>query len=348
VSFNETFLKAASAKFDLKSVKDDFEIARGYIVRALEKCADKAGLVFNPADAKIYIHGSYANQTNIYFPSSVEIMVELKKTDEFDPESFIERGGKSSHEKFVPGYRIINDFFISASLGFTPRDFKNLLFESLVKEIGAAQTGIQNSYGAPKSGVISQTKNIVLENIGKLKHTVEITPGFSFEYNDSTGEKFKGILLYDENVEKNIVSFPVLHAQNGKVKDDETNGNFKRLVRLFKTLNAIYSREFSQTVKTKGYFIECILYNVPNNLFLPSYLKDSTKNSALTGGELTQIFKKVLNYLLNCQMDGFTCQNNVWPLFLDAKEFWQVQDAKSFLENIVRLYDDFPITRELL
>ena len=87
-----------------------------------------------------------------------------------------------------------------------------------------------------------------------------------------------------------------------------------------------------------GYFIECMLYNVPNKLFL----------NIDGGAGLTDVFNKVINYLLHCDLEKFICQNHVWQLFADANEFWNVRHAGDYLGAIVHLYNIFPPNREFL
>ena len=313
--FTENFLNDASREIEVKSIKADFESVSEYIKRAVDAVADQCDGLFSAEDVDIYMHGSYASKTNIYFPSSLEIVVELKQTEEFHP------------ELVKPGdYHLYNNYFVNKlPLEFTPQSFRDLFFTKFCEIVGAKAS--------------ESHKTISFESIGKVKHSVEITPCFSFIFEGEGGEKYKGILLYDQSMGSHIVSFPKRHAENGKIKDIATKGNFKRTVRLFKSLNAIYAREFdvSQPGSATGYFIECLLYNVPNKLFLDN-----------KGGEFSDIFLKVMNYLIHCDLDEFTCQNQVWQLFGTAKEFWNIKRAGDFLGAIWHLYNVFPPSRDFL
>ena len=323
--FSPEFLKNASKELEVANIKGDFEIVAECIKKAVAAIA-KVNSNVNPKNVDIYIHGSYANKTNIFFPSNLEVCVELKKTKAYVPSKIavIDPEPKKLPEDFVPQYRMYNNYFVKQALDFPPEVFRKLLFQALSEITGQKCT--QNE------------KCIVVPAFGKLRHVVEITPCFSFDYHEGgtaeadNGAVFKGVLLYDAGVHADIVTFPKLHAQNGHAKDLSSKGNFKKTVRLFKTLNAIYAREH-ETEPTRGYFVECLLFNVPDRLFV---------------GTDNDVFLKVINYLSNCDMDNFACQNLVWHLFGTAGEFWMPSKARRFIQQMSEQYKTFPEKRTLL
>jgi len=296
--FSKEFIINAAKLIEVKSVDSDFAIAKDYIMKAIKKIA-KDIPYSKESDIDIYIHGSYANVTNIFFPSNLEICVELKIPQ---------------HE-----YTLSNNYFVAHNMPFAPRDFRAALRDALSEIIDPNCT--------------ENDKCIIIPQFGKLRHTVEITPCFSFEYTEPEGARFKGVLLYDAAVGADIITFPKVHAKNGQTKDVKCEGNFKRMVRLFKSLNAVYARE-NETSATRGYFIECLLFNVPDALF--------------RGSSLDEIFIKILNYLLHANLDGYVCQNLIWQLFGSAREFWDINGAHKFIRQIKVLYKTFPSTRTML
>lgn len=310
--FSAEFLTLASRSVEVKSLDSDFQIVRIFIDKAIANIAKATG-AFSPRDVQIYLHGSYANNTNIYFPSEIEIAVELKQTQEFN--------GLSLDSDTV-NYRIYNNYFVDIQLEFGPEQFRELLFNELSDMIGAK--------------CLDKDKTIILPTVAKIKHGISIMPCFSFKYSDSIGESFNGVLLYDKSTDADIVTFPRLHSENGQAKDKACGSNFKKCVRLFKTLNALAVREFELLAEntSTGYFIECLLYNVPDYLFLGENLQD--------------LFVKIINYLINCDLDSFACQNLVWQLFGAAREFWQIRRAEKFLTAISDLWQIFPPSRNFI
>lgn len=349
--FAEEFLNTATREIESKYLATDFDRARGFIMEALKKCAAVEPSI-KLDDVDIYMHGSYANKSNIYFPSNLEIMVEITTTKRFSPEEVSLQG----------------NYFVDIPLVFGPKEFRELFTEMLTEMVG--------------DKLIEQPKCIRLTNLEKIKHDVDITPCITFHHYQQEGKRgetevsrTRGILLHDTSIVRNIVSFPRLHAQNGFEKDQATGGNFKRMVRLFKTLHSLNVNEFSfiSPNTANGYFIECLLYNVPNSLFADaSALARAHQNTAAVMNEkalkegqqksgeevkldikplpqsLNEIFNKIINYLVNEEMDEFVCQNLVWELFGDAAEFWDKKRAEEFIGSIIHLFIAFPVSRIFL
>jgi hypothetical protein len=128
-----------------------------------------------------------------------------------------------------------------------------------------------------------------------------------------------------------------LHQANGDRKDKATNGNFKKMVRAFKTLYAMDKREFEVAPNdvARGYFIECLLYNVPDAMFL-------------SHGNTRQTFLKVLNYLNNADLTNFVCQNLVWSLWGETNEFWTKEQARKYIRSVIELDYIIPEDRATL
>ena len=351
--FNTEFFYKASKPYKVASVDSDFAAVQKILAKVFKKIQEKTPH-FNPKDVEVYLHGSYANNTNTYFPSHLEVMVELKKTGEYDSSK-----GPSQN------YLVYKNYFVETAYQFNPVDFSELLLETLKEELGKKVT--------------QHEKFIVIAPTWDIKHTVEITPCFTFNYIETSDKEpeqpedegntapsqatipstvFKGVLLYDHGMGAHYVTFPKLHAINGNAKDVATQGNFLKITRLFKTLNKIGMRE-SQFNRTRGYFVQCLLYNVPHAMFSSDEVRvQLTESAARTAGaklpeigpstegaEIEAIFIKILNYLLHADIESFACQNLVWHLFGEAAEFWSYPEAYKFIRNIKNLYEDFPSSR---
>ena len=320
--FSSELLVSATREIKVGSVKSDFEYAEEIIVNALASMAEKNPFIV-PENMEIYVHGSYGSNLNIFFPSNLELVVELKKTYEYDPLAISESG-----------YRIRDNYFVELEIGYGPQQFRQELFEAIQEQIGGK--------------CYESEKTIVMLSHKHLKHNVEITPCFSFRYiNEDQDISYHGVALFDAGVGANIITFPKLHAFNGHGKDLACDGNYKPIVRMFKTLNMIGEREFDFPL-TRGYFIQCLLYNVPNSMFVVNDLLTKDIMEEDKGFGLHQVFLKVINYLTNCNMESFRCQNEVWQLFGNAQEFWNIDDAKEFVRNLKKLYETFPESRTQL
>ena len=73
-----------------------------------------------------------------------------------------------------------------------------------------------------------------------------------------------------------------------------------------------------------SYFIECLLYNVPDGLFRPRLVKS---------------YKGIVDYLSTTNLQQFKCQNGIRELFGSSGELWSVNKARKFIRALVRLWD---------
>ena len=73
-----------------------------------------------------------------------------------------------------------------------------------------------------------------------------------------------------------------------------------------------------------SYFIECLLYNVPDALFKP---------------KLAPTYTGILGWLKTAELDGFQCQNGKVELFGPGREQWSVSKAQAFVKALRELWE---------
>ena len=74
-----------------------------------------------------------------------------------------------------------------------------------------------------------------------------------------------------------------------------------------------------------SYFIECLLYNVPDNLFKR---------------KLATSYTGIVEWLTSAGLKDFTCQNGQALLFGPGPEQWSVKRAKAFVNALQALWDE--------
>ena len=66
------------------------------------------------------------------------------------------------------------------------------------------------------------------------------------------------------------MSYPQQHHQRSEKKEKATTNRFKRTVRMFKAArNRLVDKGVLKKEDAPSYFIECLVYNVRDNLFAP-------------------------------------------------------------------------------
>ena len=307
MGFSEEFVKNAAAEVVSQSMQPDYNFIKKIIQQALVNAAQTAPY-FDPNDVSVYLQGSYACKTNTKFQSKLEVIVEVNKTREFDYNTMIRSD-----------MRMRENFFIDFKHYFDVRRFKEVLVAELRKIL--------------RVDVVMGTTTILIPAFDKMQHAVDIFPCFKYKFFRPEGGSVRGKLVYDQKLEEHFLMFTNLHTVNGDLKDTMTKGNFKRMVRFMKNLVAISAREDKNIHMVRGYYVECLLYNVPNEMYFA------------TDNKLLSVFLKVINWLNFANLNDFICQNQVWSLWGNADGFWDQHAARQFINDVIEFYEAFPDKR---
>ncbi len=307
MGFSEEFVNNAAAEVNSLSMQSDYNYMKKYLRQAVINVSRLAPY-FDPNDVAIYLQGCYACKTNTRFQSKLEIIVEIKKTREFDYNTMIRSDMKMR-----------DNFFIDFDHYFDVRHFKDLLAEEISKLL--------------RVKVSMENTTILVPAFGNIQHAIDIFPCFKYKYFRPEGGSIRSKLVYDQSVEEHFLMFTNLHTVNGNFKDTVTQGNFKKIVRLMKNIVAISAREDNHIHYVRGYYIECLLYNVPNEMYFSQ------------DGKLSSVLLKIINWLNFANLDDFVCQNQIWSLWGNADGFWNQNSARQFINDVIEFYEAFPEKR---
>ena len=134
-----------------------------------------------------------------------------------------------------------------------------------------------------------------------------------------------GIGLYLPDERRWVVSYPQQHHQRGLNKEEATGRRFKRTVRMFKAArNRLVDTKAITKEDAPSYFVECLLYNVPDQLFKR---------------KLAPTYSGILDWLETAKLRGFKSQNGQVPLFGQQREQWTVDKAQAFVRALQGLWD---------
>ena len=134
-----------------------------------------------------------------------------------------------------------------------------------------------------------------------------------------------GIAFYLSDERRWVVSFPQQHHQWGSKKEKATGGRYKRTIRMFKAARTrlVDTKRLTKS-DASSYFIECLLYNVPDDLFKP---------------KLAPTYTGIVEWLKTAKLDDFQCQNGRVDLFGPGKEQWFVKKARKFVSALQGLWE---------
>ena len=134
----------------------------------------------------------------------------------------------------------------------------------------------------------------------------------------------EGICFYTENGKK-IANYPKYHAENLTKKHQNTNQWFKPMARILKNLRGrLISEGMLESGVAPSYYLEGLLYNVPDEHFGKSY-GDTFVNS--------------INWIQDADRTIFVCANQQYYLLQDESHVtWQNEKCDSFLTAAIELW----------
>lgn len=201
-------------------------------------------------DYDVYLQGSYKNDTNIRSDSDVDLVVELKSTFQNDLSMLS-----------VPEQQALSSAFPAAV--YTWSDFRTDVISTLRTRYGwrAITEGNKNIKIAADAG------RLPADVVACIQYRKYFHP-----YGAPYPTFFEGMAFFSRNDGRRVVNYPKLHYQNGVDKNASTNGLYKPTVRLFKNARTyLVNHGIISDNIAPSYFLESMLYNVPNGQFGSSY-----------------------------------------------------------------------------
>ncbi|MEE9443203.1 MAG: nucleotidyltransferase [candidate division Zixibacteria bacterium] len=257
-------------------------------IKAIRDAINKSDQL-NHRDINVFVQGSYRNRVNVRLDSDVDVAVLCHNTFYYDlPEGATAEGYGIEPSKY--------DYSV----------FKNELQAALTSHFGsAAVTRCNKAF-----------------DIKENSYRVEADVAPFFDYREYSGiNRFRaGVKLISDSSEV-IKNWPEQHYENGVSKNDATNRRFKRLVRIFKRLAINMSDTGESATKDlPGFFIECLVFNVPNDDFGRSSYTDDVRNV------IVHIYQ---NTKEDDSCKGWTEVNGIKYLFHSTQK-WTRQQANAF------------------
>jgi len=242
-------------------------------------------------DYDIFLQGSYKNDTNLRRDSDVDVVVQLAV--ELQPR-VAELSGKQLEQDrdHIPTHN-------------RWKSFRKQILDALraIYGTGAVTTGRKSLKLA--KGIIPASADVVV-----------------------TVRYGKGLAFYLPDNHHWVISYPRQHYKRGQKKEKRTNNKYKRTIRMFKCArNHLVETDIIRSKAASSYYIECLLYNVPDHLFKADF---------------SQTYTGIVAYLKSAKLKQFQCQNGVRPLFGKSNDSWDVSGAQKFVQALDRMWKKWP------
>lgn len=263
----------------------------------IKAALERPGQAYSSMRPRVFLQGSYGNDTNIRgAESDVDVVICLGSTYQPDLSglpSTARVAWNIAHASTAARYQ----------LSHFKHDVQAALDAAFPYEVHAGTKALHIAANG------ARRKADVLVAIEHYKYTMYISDSFETHI---TGVMFKTA------AGKSIVNYPDQHSSNCTAKHQATGNRFKPTVRIFKNLrNRLVQGGAIGAGTVPSYFLEGMLYNVPNSYFVAS--RQATVSA-------------ILQYLQTANRASFTCANGLHSLHAgDPDLCWSVTNCTAFI-----------------
>lgn len=254
---------------------------------------------------KVFLQGSYGNDTNIYAESDVDIVIRLDDCLQSDLTRLTDEEKAAYKSAF-------------SDATYTHVDFNQDVLSTLTKQYGSAVTAGDKAIAIDASGSRRKADVIV---------AIQFRRYFKFR-SSSNSEYVEGICFWNGKGER-IANYPQQHSANLTSKHQASSEWMKPMVRVLKNMRSrMVDDGLIKAGVAPSYYIEGLLYNVPNNKLTSSY-GDCVVN---TLNWYRQEAKKV----------DLVCSNEQYYLLRDGSHTcWPQANCDAFVEAAVELWNEW-------
>src|SRR3989344_1815310 len=260
----------------------------------IKKVLESTGSAYAGKNYTIFLQGSYGNDTNIYSESDVDIVIKLNDCFRHDLNKLPDdqkAAFKAAHSDAT----------------YTHVDFK--------KDVLSVLEAAYSDDVDPGDKAINIAAN------GSRRKTDVIAAIQYRRYHKflSTSDQVydKGICFFNGAGEC-IANYPKQHSANCTAKHQSTNEWFKPMVRVLKNLRGkLIEDKMIEAGVTHSYYIEGLLYNVPNEKF---------------GKTNDNSYFSCMNWILEADRSKFVCANEQYLLLYEESPVtWRESKCNQFL-----------------
>lgn len=192
-------------------------------------------------DVKIFVQGSYANNTNVRTQSDVDIAIVQEDVFDYQLRPDVTKSR----------YNIIDPLVSAIS-------FKDEVQSYLVATF--------------KSDVVRKNKSIKINGNTYRKDTDTVPcrryRDYRKDYTYNINSFIGGIKIFADDGTI-IINYPEQHISNGRAKNVSTNSYYKKMVRIAKVIrNQMIDSRISSASSVSSFGIESLLWNIPDAVYL--------------------------------------------------------------------------------
>lgn len=251
---------------------------------------------------EVYLQGSYGNDTNVFRDSDVDVVICTSSVYYSDTDSL----SPDQKARFTTNF---------SPATYTGVDFKADVTTHLKARFGQAVKAGDKAIFVPEDGARRDADVLACSEFRRY-----------FQYTDGgPSDYYEGICFFLPDGAR-IENYPKIHLANCTAKHQATQSWFKPTVRVFKNMrNRMIDKGTIAADLAPSYFIEGLLYNVPNDRF---------------GGGQTANFTDVFNWLYQADRSDFVCANERFYLLRESSPVtWRATNCTAFLDKLAEFWN---------
>jgi hypothetical protein len=260
------------------------------------------GAPYPRADSEVFLQGSYKNDTNVFGDSDVDIVLchtgafytDLTRLSPQDSRAYAVAGGGVTY-----GYA----HFKRDATAYIMRLYNNVNAGKKALYIPGGNSGRRNA-------------DVLIASQFRRYH----------EFKSWQNERYdEGVSFFPAGGSM-IENFPKQHSNNCTVKHQNTKSYFKPMVRIFKNMrNAMIGKRLLADGVAPSYFIEGMLYNVPNEKFQGTY---------------QETWINCFNHIVTADREKLVCANNMHWLVRDSSPTsWPIANFHAFTTALKKYWE---------
>lgn len=263
-----------------------------------------AGTAYAGKELDVFLQGSYGNDTNVYAESDVDVVIRLDDTFYTDLSDLSGEDRTLYDANRTPATYSYDTFKVDVV-----KALKRAFGDGFVQE-GPKAVWIKPSGSRRSTDVIVSTEY-------RRYHRFRSWQDQRYD---------SGICFWTGSTQ--IVNYPKQHSANCTAKHQATNRWFKPTVRILKNMrNRMVGAGLIEKGIAPSYYLEGLLYNVPNDKFSGSY---------------EDTFVSAYNWIINADSTQLVCANEQYYLLRDGNEVtWPVANGRTFLDELAKFWKNW-------
>lgn len=272
---------------------------------SIKSVLEAAGTPYSDQPYSVFLQGSYGNDTNIYAESDVDIVIKLDGCWQSDLEALTPEDKEA---------------YKSAHVDAT---YTHVHLKRDVLKVLADAYGVDVQAGA---------KAIAIAARGS-RRKADVIPAIQFrryyKFKGSEDQSYdEGICFYNAAGER-IANYPRQHSINLTRKHQGSSNRLKPMIRVLKNMRSkLVENGFIKAGIAPSYYLEGLLYNVPNEKFTTSF---------------NDCFVNAINWLQQeANKSELVCANEQYYLLRDnTHTCWPKANCEAFLDSAIRLWKEW-------